>query len=199
MRQIHTILFDLGNVLAYIDFNAFWRSLGFFQPEEIAPFKVGYKSWTLQYETGYISTLDYLNGLQSVFDKRFAAKQLEKAFASIMLDPIEGMLDIVKRVSDTYQTALVSNTNEIHYQLSLKRYESLQILPKHYLSYQLHAMKPARSFYDTLLRNQESDPSEILFIDDLVENVEGARSVGMQAIRFEGVEKLNASLNAFLD
>ncbi len=61
--------------------------LDFSNRKKLTPFKVGYKSWTLQYETGYISTIDYLNGLQSVFDKRFAAAQLEKAFASIMSRP----------------------------------------------------------------------------------------------------------------
>ena len=35
MGKVITVLFDLGNVLAFIDFDAFWRSLGFLHPGEL--------------------------------------------------------------------------------------------------------------------------------------------------------------------
>ena len=154
MSKIKTVLFDLGNVLAYIDFNAFWHDLGFLHKKEIAPFKDGYTELTLQYETGYISTDDYLNGLRNVFNHKFTTVQLEQAFSCIIQQPINGMMDIVKRVSINHQTALVSNTNEIHYKLSLTKFEELKILQNHYLSYKLHAMKPARGFYDAIIKDQ---------------------------------------------
>jgi putative hydrolase of the HAD superfamily len=198
MKQINTVLFDLGNVLAYIDFSAFWCDLGFLRAEEIAPFRDGYTALTLQYETGYISTDDYLNGLRTVFKKKFTIVQLEQAFTCIIQQSVEGMTDIVKRVSTRHQTALVSNTNEIHYRLSLTKFEALKILQKHYLSYQLHVMKPARGFYNAIIKDQGILPSEMLFIDDIAENVKAAKTAGMQVIRFEGVEKLNASLKVLL-
>jgi glucose-1-phosphatase len=194
MGQIQTILFDLGNVLVAIDFQEFWRTLGFRQPEEIAPFANGYKTWTRRYETGTISTSEYLSGLQSVFGHRFQVDQLEQAFANILLEPVDGMLEVVKHVSLKYRTALVSNTNEIHYNKSLKKYDALTILHKHYLSYQMHVMKPARGFYDGIIQDQKIDPSEMLFIDDLAMNIEGARATGMQANQFENPIQFEAAL-----
>jgi glucose-1-phosphatase len=194
MKQISTVLFDLGNVLAYIDFSAFWRDLGFLRAEEIVPFRDGYTSLTLQYETGYISTDDYLNGLRTVFKKKFAIVQLEQAFSCIIQQPVEGVIDIVKRVSTIHQTALVSNTNEIHYRLSLTKFEGLKILQKHYLSYQLHVMKPARGFYNAIIKDQGIHPSQMLFIDDLEINVKGAQAAGMLAIQFENSEQLETDL-----
>jgi HAD superfamily hydrolase (TIGR01509 family) len=194
MKQITIVLFDLGNVLAYIDFNAFWRDLGFLRAEEIVPFKDGYTALTLQYETGYISTDDYLNGLRTVFKNKFTTVQLEHAFLCIIQQPVEGMIDIVKRVSTVLETALVSNTNEIHYRLSMRKFEELKIFQKHYLSYQLHVMKPARSFYDAIIKDQGILPSKMLFIDDITENVKAAKSAGMQAIRFESTGPLETDL-----
>ena len=104
------------------------------------------------------------------------------------------MTDIVKRVSTKHQTALVSNTNEIHYRLSLMKFEGLKILQKHYLSYQLHVMKPARGFYDAIIKNQGILPSTMLFIDDITKNVEAARSAGMQTVKFEGIALLETNL-----
>jgi glucose-1-phosphatase len=194
MKQISTVLFDLGNVLAYIDFSAFWHDLGFLRAEEIVPFKEEYTALTLQYETGYISTDDYLNGLRTVFNNKFAIVQLEQAFSCIIQQPVEGMADIVKRVSTIHQTALVSNTNEIHYRLSLTKFEALKILHKHYLSYQLRVMKPAHGFYEAIIKDQGIHPSQILFIDDLETNVKAAKSAGMQAVKFEGTVQLETNL-----
>jgi HAD superfamily hydrolase (TIGR01509 family) len=197
MSQIHLVLFDFGNVLAYIDFDKFWRTLGYVSQEQIAPFAVGYKSWTRQYETGFISTSEYLSGLQSVFGHRFNVDQLKQAFANIIQEPVGGMFDVVKQVSQAHRTALVSNTNEIHYKNSLKKFKVLGVLHKHYLSYQMRIMKPAHGFYDAIIQDQKIDPSEMLLIDDLITNVEGARAAGMQAIRFENPKQLMGSLTSF--
>jgi HAD superfamily hydrolase (TIGR01509 family) len=193
MSQIKTVLFDLGNVIAYIDFGAFWRDLGF-RPEEMAPFTEGYTTFTQQYETGLISTEKYLNELRAVFNQQFTTERLAQAFSCIIRNPVEGMVDIIQKVTQTHQTALVSNTNEIHFSNSQKKIPALHILPKHYLSYQLRVMKPARGFFDAIIKDQGIFPSKMLFIDDLLENVKAAKYAGLQAIRFEGVEQLETQL-----
>ncbi len=197
MGKIKVVLFDLGNVLAFIDFNNFWRTLGFLHKEEIAPFANGYKSWTHQFETGSVSTSEYLTGLHTVFESRFTIEQLEQAFSNIIQNPVDGMMDIVKQVSFTHKTALVSNTNNIHYKISLTKFDVLGILHKHYLSYQMHIMKPARAFYDIIIKDQKLDPAEMLFIDDITINVDGAQAAGMQAVKFENPVKLEEILKTF--
>jgi putative hydrolase of the HAD superfamily len=196
MGKITVVLFDLGNVLAYIDFHAFWRSLGFQCPEEIAPFSEGYTSWTRQYETGYVSTSEYLAGLHAVFNGRFHVNQLQEAFEHIILEPVEGMLDIVTSVSRTHRTGLVSNTNEIHYTKSLKKFDALQLLSVHYLSYRMHVMKPMREFYHIIIEDEKVDPSTVLFIDDLSTNIEGALAAGMQALKFQTTKQLEETFNS---
>jgi putative hydrolase of the HAD superfamily len=194
MGKIKTVLFDLGNVIAHIEFDAFWRTVGFFTPQEIAPFKEGYRIWTLQYETGHIPTSEYLDGLAKVFSRRFTNEQLEKAFTNIIQEPVDGMMDIVQRVSREHQTALVSNTNEIHYKISLEKFGVLGVLHKHYLSHKMRVMKPAHGFYDAIIKDQKIDPSEMLLIDDLLVNVDGAQAAGMQAIKFENPAQLEGTL-----
>jgi putative hydrolase of the HAD superfamily len=194
MGKITVVLFDLGNVLAYIDFNEFWRSLGFLHPEESAPFADGYKSWTHQYEIGCVSTSEYLAGLCSVFGGRFDENQLQEAFENIILEPVDGMMDIVTSVSCSHRTGLVSNTNEIHYKKSLKKFDVLPLLRVHYLSYQMHVMKPVREFYDMIINKEKVDPSTLLFIDDLRTNIDGALAIGMQAVRFENTVQLQEAL-----
>jgi len=194
MRQIKTVLFDLGNVLGYINFDAFWRSLGFNEMDKQSPCAVRYKELTRQYETGFIHTEEYLKKLYSLFENRFTILQLQQAVESIIEEPVEGMLKLVQKVSAKYQTALVSNTNEIHYKFSVKRFETLRILQKHYLSYQLHVMKPADRFYHAIINDLQIKPAEMLFVDDIQINVDGAITAGMQAIKFENPAQLEANL-----
>ena len=193
MNKIQTVLFDLGNVIAYIDFSAFWRDLGF-RPEEMAPYTEGYTSFTQQYETGLISTERYLNELCAVFNQQFTTERLAQAFSYIIRNPVEGIADIIQKVSQTHKTALVSNTNEIHYSYTRSKVPVLTFLQKHYLSYQLHVMKPARGFYNAIIKDQGMLPSKLLFIDDIAENVKAAKSAGMQIIQFESTRQLETDL-----
>jgi FMN phosphatase YigB (HAD superfamily) len=196
VKRIKTVLFDLGNVLVHIDPDAFWRNLGFTRPEEASPFAESYASWIRQYETGYIAGTDFLNGLCNIFNKRFTIGRLEAAFSGIIQEPVAGMNEIVRRISSTNQTALASNTSEIHYNASRMKCETLMLLHKSYLSYQLHSMKPAGDFYEAIIRDRGAAPAELLFIDDNAENVNAAKSAGMQGIHFKNTRLLKIALHS---
>jgi HAD superfamily hydrolase (TIGR01509 family) len=55
-------------------------------------------------------------------------------------------------------------------------------------------MKPARGFYDAIIKDQGIFPSKMLFIDDIAENVKAAKSAGMQIIQFESTGQLETDL-----
>ena len=55
-------------------------------------------------------------------------------------------------------------------------------------------MKPQAGIYLAAAKNVNAPPERCLFIDDLEVNVEGARAVGMQGIRFETVKLLTDRL-----
>ena len=56
--------------------------------------------------------------------------------------------------------------------------------------------KPHPEAYLGAARAAEVPPSECLFIDDRQSNVDAARAVGMDALRFEGARSLGAALRA---
>lgn len=195
--KIETVLFDLGNVLIYIDFDAFWRCLGI-SAQEKEIYKLGYTNLTRRYETGLTSTDEYLSGLHELFEHRFSKDQLRFAFENIMRNPVEGMEEIVIRISEKYKTGMVSNTNDIHYTQIIKKYDNiLKNLHKHYLSYKLQVMKPCKKFYELIIKDQNINPSKIFFIDDLETNVEGAKLAGIEAVKFEGVAHLEKVIRTF--
>jgi HAD superfamily hydrolase (TIGR01509 family) len=105
------------------------------------------------------------------------------------------MEEVVRTWSEKCPTALVSNTNEIHHLTSTAAVPALGLLPTHYVSYELKALKPDEAFYRAILADLALPAGEVVFIDDLEENVEGARRAGMIGVRFTSVDDLKRDLD----
>jgi HAD superfamily hydrolase (TIGR01509 family) len=60
------------------------------------------------------------------------------------------------------------------------------------VSFEVGLMKPGRAIFDTLSRTSGIPHEQIFFTDDYPANVEAARSAGMQAVQFTGVDQLLA-------
>lgn len=58
------------------------------------------------------------------------------------------------------------------------------------VSYQCHVNKPDRGIYEALLSKYSLKPSDCLFFDDRLENIEGARACGIDGIHVTGEEFL---------
>jgi HAD superfamily hydrolase (TIGR01509 family) len=59
-------------------------------------------------------------------------------------------------------------------------------------------MKPKAQIYLLALEQLGVSPNEALFVDDFIENVEGARAVGMSAIHFKEPEQALQQIKEFL-
>ncbi|HPX29252.1 MAG TPA: HAD-IA family hydrolase, partial [Sphaerochaeta sp.] len=58
----------------------------------------------------------------------------------------------------------------------------------------LKVNKPDGAIYEHLIAVSDTKPSEILFIDDLMRNVQAAQAAGMHAIRYRGMDALKCIL-----
>ncbi len=62
------------------------------------------------------------------------------------------------------------------------------------LSYEIGVEKPDPEAYEILLDRLGQPPEEVIFIDDLPENVEAARQMGIDAILFESPKQIREEL-----
>jgi len=194
MNQIEVVLFDLGNVLVQVDVLNFPRSLGFQNVKELDPVISKMLELQQQYEAGSVSTDEFFHEVGGILQNKFSREELEKAFSTIICEPINGMETLVQNISKKYRAGLVSNTSESHYNESLQKVPALKYLSKHYVSYQLKTLKPSKKFYDIVLKDLKCNPERIIFIDDLATNVEGAVQAGMVGIQFQNPLQLQADL-----
>ncbi len=62
------------------------------------------------------------------------------------------------------------------------------------LSGEIGVEKPNPKAYEILLRELALPASDVVFVDDLAENIEAARKIGIDAIRFESLPQLQKEL-----
>jgi len=194
MKEPRLLLFDLGNVLVRVVPDRFSKSLGLDTQESRNRYGEGVREVTNLYEAGKCSTEEYFRSLGSYFGNRFTAQELEHAFSSVLTDPIPGMERLVRIATERLPSALVSNTNPFHFTSVLPRITALRYLPKRYLSYELGVIKPLPEFYQHVVRAETVKPSEMLFIDDIEENVKSAEQAGMMGYLFRDAAGLEHEL-----
>ena len=97
-----------------------------------------------------------------------------------------------------YKIYLLSNYSEELFHVHTKGAKFLDVLDGEVVSYQVHALKPDREIYEILLEKYSLKAEECLFFDDRMDNVEGAKKVGIQAIQVTSREMLNETLDEML-
>ena len=95
------------------------------------------------------------------------------------------------------RTAILSNMGEFVASRIEQGMEWVHQFDVRVWSYQLQMTKPDPRIYSHTLTMLGVKPNEALFLDDRLENVEAARSVGTRALVFSTVEKLKMDLCAF--
>lgn len=189
-KKIKVILFDLGRVLMHIDFDAFPNELGLMTDEQRAPYLVPTgKLWRL-YETGKMSTDEFLESLYLIFDRRFSKEHILKAWNEIIVRDNEEIVPFVREVQKKYRTAILSNTSPSHWEKALHISPLVRSIQHHFTSFGIGAMKPDSKVYLHVAHTLGVQPYEVLFIDDLQENVEGARKTGMKGIVYKEIDSL---------
>jgi HAD superfamily hydrolase (TIGR01509 family) len=201
-------LFDLGNVLVYIHPEAFLQSLGIDSPENRRYYQPLVIDIVKRYERGDDSTEEFLERMDDLFNRglsgskfgphrlrsQFAREEFEHAMMTVVGNPVPGMEDLVRRVASKTSVGLLSNTNPLHYEICCTNLRALQFIPHHFLSYKLRALKPEPLIFQRVVQELSLDPAELLYIDDIEENLHAAEQIGFRCHLFQGGSVLEEEL-----
>src|SRR5450759_3315552 len=196
MTTLSVIVFDLGRVLIDLDFDAFPRLLGFGRSHASPFVKSSIERLAIQYETGKITTEQFFNSLGEILHDKFRREELLNAWNAIIGEENSVIAPIVDAVQLRYKTAILSNTSPTHFHKALDTSPILRKFSKLYLSYEIGAMKPDLAVYRHVIENLNVDPSTILFIDDISENIIAAQQCGMVGVLFTDPLRLRGELES---
>jgi epoxide hydrolase-like predicted phosphatase len=195
MSDIKVILFDLGRVLMHIDFDAFPNGLGLTTREQRAPYDALLKPIVRLYEEGKMETEEFLDALYAIFDCRFPREQILESFNDIIVEDNQEIISFVNSVRSKYRLAVLSNTCECHWRKVEQISSIIKIFPSRFTSFDLGVMKPDPAIYHAVCTALNIKPEHILFIDDLTENVDGAKNSGMRGIVFQNSGQLQSDFS----
>ncbi len=177
---------DTGERATVLDHFGLDRSA--FEARHPAP----YRAW----EIGAISVKEYLDATVFYEPRSFSADQFFTAIcAGSKLLP-DGAMGILQEVaaSDKYLVGALNNeareTNEYRFDCFHLRELFKVTLSSCYLGLR----KPDEAIYQRALEILGRRAERVLFIDDRAENVVGAVTAGMKAIKFDGAEELRLDL-----
>ncbi|MBE7024757.1 MAG: HAD family hydrolase [Ruminococcaceae bacterium] len=103
-----------------------------------------------------------------------------------VLPALPGMLELLKTLKeDGFKLYLVSNL-DLYHARQMHEIEAAPFMDDMIFSADIGIRKPYPGFFDAACRQFGVSPSECLFIDDLEENVQGARDFGIKSYVFHG-------------
>ncbi len=98
-----------------------------------------------------------------------------------------------------YRTGLLSNAWGNARAVFTGKYGLGQVLDVLVISAEEGVMKPEARIYHIVLERLGVRPEEAVFIDDIEENVDGARKAGLHGIHFRGTDQTIAEVRRYLD
>jgi putative hydrolase of the HAD superfamily len=127
---------------------------------------------------------DYMPILEATLEKYGVTTPVAEVYADVWhrIETIETSIELVRQLRAAgYGVHLATNQEQYRggYMRTELGYDELFDVSCY--SYDIGAVKPDAAFFEEALRRISSDAASVLFIDDTVQNVEGARSLGMAA------------------
>ena len=198
-KKVKALLFDLGGVIVDLDYkktaNAF-ENIGL-QNAEKAYSQFNQTDLFNLFETGHISSEEFLAEIQNEITNQVNLSEITKAWNSMIIGFQHSKLEKIKKLSEQVPCYLLSNTNEIHLnyiehllqEMDFKHF--LNIFESCYFSHQIGKRKPHKETFEWVLNHMNYDAQDVLFIEDSPQHIEGAKSAKLNTFHF----KKNSSLS----
>ena len=197
--MIKTIFFDIGGVLLNIYPERTIKQLSDItnltenEIENAFPEDVHHK-----YERGEISGTEFFNAVKRELpkSKSITEEQFWNAW-SMLVGTETKVVEIMNELSLKYSVWLLSNTNPYHI-LEEERFKLFDKITGGVYSFEVGSRKPEPDIFHSALIIANTSAEESLFIDDLLVNVEMARSLNFNAIHFKSINDFSNQLDKYI-
>ena len=159
---------------------------------------------------GALSTEEWIEAMGRVLGGLYSAEEIAALHDAVIIEEYPGvgaLIDDLHRAG--VATACLSNTSEPHWVKLLHhdgtqplagvaRYPGVRSLGVHHASYLMRLVKPAPAIYRAFEKATGYSGAQILFFDDLAENIAAAREIGWRAETIDPAQPTAAQLRRHL-
>lgn len=190
-ENIKNIIFDFGGVIHDIRYEnvgeAFVRhgitNLGTFYSKDFQTAEMDL------FEKGLLTPAQYRDYIRRATGHNLSDTDIDDIVNTILIDVPSERVELLLRLRKRYRVFLFSNTNQINYDCftaKLQKKFGFDIFKccfdAAYFSQLMHCRKPSPEGFRRIVDEQHLIPAETLFIDDIAQNLDGARAVGIHGL-----------------
>ncbi len=194
--MINTLLVDYAGVLTptrnnFLFVKQFYEEYGV-SPKELM--NLTYLDWD-KTAIGELDSKSYWERVAKVLeaDPEMLRKRVLNTY------PIDKrMIDFLKKIKKQYTLVLISNQIYDWLEEVINKNDLRSIFDYTANSYEVGVRKPDPKIFKYALNLTKSMPEETLFIDDSLKNINAAKNLGMQTIRFSNFVKFSKEINILL-
>jgi 2-haloacid dehalogenase len=196
-KKFDTIIFDLGAVL--IDWNPRYLYRKIFKTEEEITWfleNICTHEWNEKQDAGRSFEDATAELLEKFPEHESPIRAWYDRWKETMNGPIHETVDILKEIKATekYRLYALTNWSEQTFPWALEQFEFLHWFQGIVVSGHEKTRKPFPEFFQILFDRYKVNPSNALFIDDSIRNIEGAKAVGLPGIHFQSPAQLRSDL-----
>jgi len=199
--KITTVIFDFGYVLSLPPRVSDYKELAALAGVDGKSFEAVYWGQRADYDRGAIDGPTYWRRIAKATGKGITAARIQSLIAAdiaiwMRANPV--MMEWVRALQNRgLRIAVLSNMPiEIS---SYMRQHARWFGDFDYVCFsaEVHLAKPEAAIFHACLKVVGARPEECLFIDDRAENVEAARTLGLQAVKFVSVQELALEIQPY--
>ena len=200
MTEIKNVIFDLGGVL--IDWNPEYVYLDVFNGDREK----------MKWFFDEICTIDWNENQDAGYPLQQATEERVKLFPEyeewiriyygrweeMLGKQIDGTVAILKQLIDNpnYKVVALTNWSAETFPVALERFDFLHWFEGIVVSGTEKMRKPFNEIYELTLNRFNIEASQSLFIDDNARNIEAAKKMGINTIRFNNPAQLKSELKS---
>jgi len=197
--KVRNVVFDIGNVLLSYRPKEYLRSLGFSE-EEVELYRriiFGSSLW-LDLDRGVIDERGAVAQLTAAYPEH--AQGIARVFSDwySMFVPLEAVKVLPRLKGAGCRLYVLSNFHRDAFRHVRGKYDWFDLFDGMVISYEVHAIKPEPGIYQALIDRYGIEPRDSVFIDDMRENIEGARPFGFYTIHHKSFEETVGELENFI-
>ncbi len=195
--SIKAVVFDIGNVLIKIhQEKIFERLLQDISPERLQQF-LNHQTLFEQFEEGKLSEEHFRLQVQNALQTQYSDQEFDEIWSANLGDDVEGIEELLAELAPKIPLYTLSNTNSIHYRCFQSR-SYFRHFRKLYMSQEMFLRKPNPLIYYKLQQHIQLPFEQILFFDDLPENIKAAQQLGIEAKQcFQSSHDLRTMLRSY--
>jgi putative hydrolase of the HAD superfamily len=193
---IKCVIIDLGDVLIDLDFSRFFNDVITPSPlnKPQTPIMLEFFRQSDIYHQGKITDEEfYKQSCEILGACALNQAQFFDSFNSIIDKLNLEMVDLIKKIKrlNSFKLICMSNINSSHWNyLKKQKWDIWDLFDEFILSHEIHLTKPDPKVYELAIKIAGCKPKEILFIDDGLNNIRSASEMGINSIRYMGLDKL---------